>query len=188
VGRLEASGVDELTNRVDTRFSMVSRLSTNIISHVGWYVDNGASRHMTRNRSAFSRLEEQDISKQVELSDDGKYPMTRKGSISFHMPVGEVLELHEVFYVPHMTKTLLLVSCVIDLRCSAKFDDQEVIIKSHSPDPSRVLAQGRTEGGLYKLLANIMKRGSLLISSDNLCELWHKRFSPLKLLSLWFTN
>jgi hypothetical protein len=42
---------------------------------------------MTPNRSTFFKLEEQDIDMQVELGDDGKYPVTGLGSISFHMPI-----------------------------------------------------------------------------------------------------
>jgi hypothetical protein len=48
----------------------------------------------------------------VDLGDDGKYLVTRLGSISFFMPTGEVLDLHEVLYVPDMTKNLLLVYCL----------------------------------------------------------------------------
>jgi hypothetical protein len=70
----------------------------------------------------------------VELGDDGKYLVIRLGSISFCMLAGEVLELHEVLYVLGMTKNLLLVSCLINLKCKVEFDDQGVIIKSHSPD------------------------------------------------------
>lgn len=62
---------------------------------------------MTANKSAFFRLEEQDTNMQVELSGDGKYLVTRLVSISFCMPMGEVLELHEVIYVLGMPKNLL---------------------------------------------------------------------------------
>lgn len=41
------------------------------------------------------------------------------GSISFCMPAGEVLELHEVLYVLGMNKDLLPVSCITDLKCRA---------------------------------------------------------------------
>jgi hypothetical protein len=54
---------------------------------------------------------------QVELIDDGRYPMVWLRSISFFMLVGEVLDLHEVLYVPSMTKNILLVSFLIDLKC-----------------------------------------------------------------------
>jgi hypothetical protein len=37
---------------------------------------------MTTNRSMFFRLEEQDTNMQVELGDDGNYPMPRLGFIS----------------------------------------------------------------------------------------------------------
>jgi hypothetical protein len=59
----------------------------------------------------------------VELGDDDRYLVTRLGSISFCMLVREVLDLHEVLYVPSMTKSLLLVCCLIDLKCRDGFDD-----------------------------------------------------------------
>jgi hypothetical protein len=67
---------------------------------------------------------------QVELGDDAKYLVIGMGSISFCMPTGEVLELHEVLYVLGLTKNLLLVSCLTDLKCMVEFDDQQVIIKN----------------------------------------------------------
>jgi hypothetical protein len=48
--------VDELTSKLDATFSMVSRLSSNIVSSVGWYVENGASKHMIFNKKAFDEL------------------------------------------------------------------------------------------------------------------------------------
>jgi hypothetical protein len=51
-------------------------------------------------RSSFFELEEQDSNMQVELGNDAKYPKIGMGSISFHMPVVEILELDEVLYVP----------------------------------------------------------------------------------------
>ena len=59
--------MDKLTVGLDTTFAMVSCLSTNTISVVGWYVDNGASRHVTLNISVLFKLEELDINMQVEL-------------------------------------------------------------------------------------------------------------------------
>jgi hypothetical protein len=115
----------------------------------------------------------------VELGHDDKYPMTRLGSISFCMLAKEVLELREVLYVPSMTKNLLLVSCLIELKGRANFEDQKVIIKT-----SRVLARGVREGNLYRQLAGLVKQRALLTSSDNLRKLWHKRFGHLNYGSL----
>jgi hypothetical protein len=95
------------------------------------------------------------------------------------MLVGEVLDLHEVLYVHGMTKNLLSVSCLTYLKYRVEFDHQKVIIRSLNLDFNQVLAGRVKEGGLYKLLANPMKQRDLLTSSDNLCELWHKRFGLL---------
>jgi hypothetical protein len=57
------------------------------------------------------------------------------GSISFCMPTREVLELHEILYVPDLTKNILLVSCFTNLKCMVKFDDQQVSIKKYAPAP-----------------------------------------------------
>ena len=62
-----------MTSLFDTSFSMDSCLSTNIVSSVGWYVDNGASRHMTFNRPLFNKIQEQEGYMTMELGDDATY-------------------------------------------------------------------------------------------------------------------
>jgi hypothetical protein len=49
-------GLDELESKLETTFSMVSCLSTNTVSSVGWYVDSGASRHMTYDKKIFKQV------------------------------------------------------------------------------------------------------------------------------------
>jgi hypothetical protein len=44
---------------------------------------------------------------QEGLGNDATYPMTRMGFISFHIPLGDVLDLTEVLFVPSLTKNLL---------------------------------------------------------------------------------
>ena len=102
-------GVDELAPKLKTTLSMVSCLSTNTVSGVGWYVNNGASRHMTFNKKAFSKLPKREDGIQVEFGDDATYPVTRMDSVSFHMPPSYVLELHDVLYVPSFTHNLISV-------------------------------------------------------------------------------
>jgi hypothetical protein len=47
------------------------------------------------------------------------------------MPLGDVLELNDVLYVLGLTKNLLLVSTMTDLKCVVEFDDKQVIIIDH---------------------------------------------------------
>ena len=48
-----------------------------------WYLDSGASFHMTDNKSLFSTLEEKDLKMCIEMGDDGKYNVSEVGTISF---------------------------------------------------------------------------------------------------------
>jgi hypothetical protein len=121
---------------------MVSCLSSNIVSSVGWYVDSGASRHMTYDKKLFSRLQEQEGGMSVELGDDATYPMKGLGSISFQMPSGDVLELNDVLFVPSLKKNLLSISCMEDLQCRVAFEGQQCTISDCSLASPRTLARG----------------------------------------------
>jgi hypothetical protein len=58
----------------------------------------------------------------VELGDDAMYLVARVGSISFLMPLGDILELSGVLYVPGLTNNLLSILVMTDLRCVVEFD------------------------------------------------------------------
>lgn len=141
-----------LIAKLDTHFAMLSNISTYTVSRVGWYVVNGASRHMTCERKIFSRFQEQEVGMLVESSDDTMSPMKGLGSISFQMPF--VLELDFVLYVVDLIKCMLSISCMTNLLCSIEFDGQQVTIKNDNYGYSQVLAIGMSESGLYKLLMN----------------------------------
>jgi hypothetical protein len=53
-GSFNGRCVDELKIRIDTTFVLFLCLSTNTISSFGWYVDSGASRHMTYDINIFN--------------------------------------------------------------------------------------------------------------------------------------
>ena len=88
-----------------------------------------------------------------------------------HVRSSDVLELDDVFYVLGLTMNLFLVLAITNLRHVAEFDDQQVVVKDHSHDLGRVLAKGVQEGGLYKLLAKMIKHRYLVHDTDNLCRL-----------------
>lgn len=53
----------------------------------------------------------------MELANDGTYIVNGMGSISFHMPSCDVLELLDVFYVFCLTRNLFSISAMTDLMC-----------------------------------------------------------------------
>jgi hypothetical protein len=48
-----------------------------------WYLDSGASFHMTGDTELFSDLEEKDPKMHIEMGDNGRYSATGIGTITF---------------------------------------------------------------------------------------------------------
>ena len=76
----------------------------------GWYLDNGASFHMT----GISSLEEKDLQMHIEIGDDGRYSANRFGTVTFHIHSGKPFLLKDVIHVPGLKKNLVLVAMLED--------------------------------------------------------------------------
>lgn len=164
---------------------MGTYLSNYIVFGVGWHVDSGALRYMIFSKS-LNRIQVPNAIIQVKLAElwldfECKMQLYKWNvliigtSVSFHMALGDVLELHNVLYILGWSKNLLLVSAMTNLRCVAKFDSQQFNIRDHSQDLGRVLVRGIREVDLYKLFADLIKLRDLLHDRNQLCELWRKR-------------
>jgi hypothetical protein len=70
-----------------------------------WYLDSGASFHMTGAKESFIDLEEKDLRMHIEMGDDGKYSATSIGTITFQREFGKPLQLKNVMHVPGLKKT-----------------------------------------------------------------------------------
>ena len=79
-----------------------------------WYLDSGASFHMTRDKELFSDLEERDLQMHIEMGDDGRYSATRIGTFTFERESGNPFLLKEVMHVPGLKKNLVSVAMLED--------------------------------------------------------------------------
>ncbi|KAH9298713.1 hypothetical protein KI387_014046, partial [Taxus chinensis] len=71
-----------------------------------WYVDSGATRHMTGHRDWFISMRDTPSKNHVSLGDDSSYTVQGIGNIS--LPLGSrKCKLSDVLYVPGLTKNLL---------------------------------------------------------------------------------
>jgi len=81
-----------------------------------------------------------------------------ESSISFQMPSRDVLELDCVLHVLELTKSLLLVSYMIDSKLFTAVDGQQVTIRDNNHAHGQVLPRGVQGVGLYKLLAHLVEQ------------------------------
>ena len=79
-----------------------------------WYLDSGASFHMTGEKELFSKMESKDLKMHIEMGDEGKYSVPGVGTITFHREHAAPLTLKKIMHVPGLTKNLVSISLLED--------------------------------------------------------------------------
>lgn len=114
-----------------------------------WYLDNGASNHMTGFKSKFANLDEA-ISGQVKFRDESTVKIEGKRSINYKCKNGEERTLHEVYYIPTLCNNIISLGqfseegnkVVMSGEFLRVFDKQEKLLIKVKRSPNR----------LYKLI------------------------------------
>eukprot|EP00253_Pinus_taeda_P035435 PITA_35435 len=104
---------DALASQFELDFTLIACMVSSMVGSV-WYLDSGASFHMTSDKSLFSTLEEKDLHMHIEMGDDGKYHVSSEGTIVFQREDGAPLTLTNVKYVPGLKKNLVSIAMLED--------------------------------------------------------------------------
>ncbi len=120
VKNVAATAVDDFSSRFEQEFAMVAGTA----SPRQWYIDSGASRHMTGSQDQFSelRLETQDVD--IILGDDRTVSVEGIGTVSFQRESLPPLRLQQVFFVPGLRKNPVSISCIENVGFIVTFTDK----------------------------------------------------------------
>nr|GEW01758.1 ribonuclease H-like domain-containing protein [Tanacetum cinerariifolium] len=147
-------------------------------------IDNGCSRHMTRNMSYLSDFKELNGGYVAFRGNPKGGKITGKGKIK----IGK-LDFDDVYFVKELKFNLFSVSQMCDKKNSALFTDTKCLVLSSDfklPDASQVLLRVPRENNMYNVnLRNIVPSGDLicLFAKATLDEsnLWHRRLGHVNL-------
>eukprot|EP00253_Pinus_taeda_P024241 PITA_24241 len=98
-------------------------------SHGGKKDDNGASFHMTDDKSLFSTLEEKDLKMRIEMGDDERYSVSGVGTFAFQREHGGLITLTDVKYVPGLKKNFVSVMMLEDKGYDVVFSKGKVFLR-----------------------------------------------------------
>jgi hypothetical protein len=90
-------------------FSLITCMASSASGSV-WYLDSGASFHMTGDKEFFSEFEERDLKMHIDMGDDGRYSEIGIGTITFHRESGKPFQLKNVMHVPGLKKNLVSIT------------------------------------------------------------------------------
>jgi hypothetical protein len=171
--------VEEFSTKFDKEFSLIVCLSSRTTTPDTWYIDSGASRHMTTVREHLTDLT-QCGDAEVVLGDDREVKVAGCGTVSFRRESLPPMTLTEVLYVPGLKKNLVSVSTIEEKGYEVLFRDGQVLLFPRGSSITSAKVIGTRHERLYKFL---FQPARALIhstsSSSDLCEIWHRRMAHL---------
>ena len=87
-----------------------------------WYLDMGASSHMTGKKAFFHNIDE-NMKGRVKFGDGSTIPYEGKGNISVTLKNGEILLIHNVLYLPDLKTTILSLEKLDDQGCKTSLSN-----------------------------------------------------------------
>jgi hypothetical protein len=130
-----------------------------------WYLDNGASNHMTRDRHKFIELDENFTGK-VRFGDGSVVDIQGIGCIVFQWKTGVQWVLRDVYYIPRLKTSLISLGQLTEIGHRVVMEGEEIVVSEKNPYRV-IMCDQRTANRLYKIELNPVKPVCLLTSFED---------------------
>ena len=141
-----------------------------------WYLDNGASNHMTGKRSYFKTIDET-ITGKVRFGDDSKIDIKGKGSILFVSQNGAEKLLADVYYIPDLKSNIISLGQATESGCEVRM--KEELLTLHDREGKLIVKATRSMNRLYKVLMDIIETKCFLTTAQTESIRWHARLGHI---------
>ncbi|KAJ9547690.1 hypothetical protein OSB04_020233 [Centaurea solstitialis] len=136
-----------------------------------WYMDTGATSHMTSDQGTLSRIFNSSLSSHITVGDGSPLPVTASGMTHLPSPYSS-LSLKNVLVVPDLVKNLISVrQFTIDNNVSVEFDPCGFSVKDLKTGAN--LMRSNSHGNLYPLSLSPRQQAALYTTSSP--SIWHLR-------------
>lgn len=135
-----------------------------------WYLDTGATSHMTGNKQLFTTLNT-NVKGTVRLGDNSCVQIEGKGSILIETKNGEHRLLTDILYIPYLKSNVLSIGQAEEGGC--KIEIKHGVLSMFEPDGTLLMRVQRSLNRLYKINLKSAAPVCLLTRLDNPAWLWH---------------
>ncbi|XP_020193459.1 uncharacterized protein [Aegilops tauschii subsp. strangulata] len=148
---------------------------------MSWYLDTGASNHMSGCREIFSELDV-GVRGSVRLGDGNDVQIEGRGTILFECRNGEHLTLSEVYFIPRLRSNIISLGQMDELGCETNIRHGLLRLRDQE---GRLIARVQRNGGrLYVLRLTAGRPVCLLSRGADEAWLWHGRYGHLNFRAL----
>ena len=169
-----------MQHMINTMSVDVSKCGDNV-----WYVDSGASNHMTSHGEWFKELQALQSPGYVETGDDTAHPIAHSGNVP--LQDGNVKYLADVLHVPNITKNLVFVGQMVEQGLQVRFNSDGLYIEEFKKN-RKLVAQGKKVGRMFTLDVNIPEVNAAMFANGSGVvadiEIWHKRIGHVNVQRL----
>lgn len=137
-----------------------------------WYLDNGASNHMTGVRSKFKELDES-ITGLVKFGDGSTVNIKGKGTVVFNCKNGEEKSLHEVYYIPTLCNNIISLGQLSETGSRVLLKGEFLWV--HDEQGRLLMKVKRSANRLYKIILESFETTCLMSKTEEQAWLWHSR-------------
>jgi hypothetical protein len=138
-----------------------------------WYLDNGASNHMSGNRHKFRDLDTS-IGGKVRFGDGSSVEIHGRGSMLFQGLSGEQWILYDVYFIPKLKRNLISLGQLTEIGYRVEMD--EYLIKVTDKKTWKIIMRvQRAANRLYMIVLKSVEPVSFLASVGDQSWLWHGR-------------
>jgi hypothetical protein len=141
-----------------------------------WYLDSGATNHMTGNRNAFVNIDTA-VSGVVRFGDGSEVAIEGAGSVLFEGKTGEHLPLTGVYFIPRLTHNIISLGQLDEGGCDVH--TKAGMLRVRDEHGRLIIKVQRTANRLYLLRIKLAKPLCLAARVTESAWLWHERFGHL---------
>ena len=145
-----------------------------------WYLDNGASNHMTGNLEYFSKIDKS-ITGKVRFGDDSRINIKGKGSILFNTSSCERKILTDVYYIPDLRSNIISLGQATESGCEVRMKEDHLFLFDR--DKHLLVKAKRSPNRLYKVVMEVENTKCLQILHKETSK-WHSRLGHVGLSNL----
>jgi hypothetical protein len=141
-----------------------------------WYLDTGASNHMSGRRDAFSELDT-GVTGTVKFGDGSSVQICGIGTIVFTYRNGEHRTLTEVYFIPRLQSNIVSLGQLDAIDYEIRI--HKGFLRMWDPDQKLMARVERSKGRLYVLHLELSQPVCLSARSDDMAWCWHARYGHL---------
>jgi len=160
---------------------MPSSFETNVDGENVWYLDNGASNHMTGDRRYFDKMDHS-ITGKIRFGDDSRIDIKGKGTIAFIDLNGKPRVMLDVYFIPELKSNIISLGQATESGCEIKLKDGYLTM--HDQEGKLLVKAERSRNSLYKVKMGLRKEACLYLTSTSMSSLWHARMGHVSLITL----